>query len=416
MPGRSALGAAPELDRGSTVAVVGASLAGLWACEALRREGFSGRIVLLGDEDNLPYDRPPLSKQYLAGEWDATRIQLRSRDKVDALGLDLRLGARAVALDLARRAVALEDETAVAFDGLVIATGATPRRWPTQVPHGVLTLRTLGDADALRAALAGGARRLVVVGGGFLGMEVAATARASGADVTVVEPLAVPLGRVVGPVAGEAVRSLHEQNGVTIRSGTGVATFVGADRLEGVTLDDGETIAADVGLVAIGVDPETRWLEGSGLVLDRGVVCDETLRAAPGVVAAGDVARFPHPLSPGTVRLEHWTNAAEHGAHAASTLLAGSRRAVPYTAVPYFWSDQFGAKIQAIGLPEPDDEIVVVAGSPQSGRFVACHGRDGVLCAVLGISMPRALMALRPLLLRRSRLADAVELGASLKT
>ncbi len=416
MAGRRAPGAAPGLDASSTVLVVGASLAGLWACEALRRHGFAGRIVLLGDEARLPYDRPPLSKQYLAGQWDAGRVQLRTRERIDELDLELRLGERAAALDLAQRAVALEDGTAVAFDGLVVATGAAARPWPRPAPSGVRTLRRVEDSDALRDALVGGARRLVVVGGGFLGMEVAATARALGSEVTVVEPLATPLGRVAGPVLGEAVRTLHEAHGVDVRTGTSVAGFAGAERVEGVVVDGGETIAADVVLVAIGVEPETAWLEGSGVTLDRGVVCDATLAAAPGVVAAGDVARFPHPLAAAPVRLEHWTNAAEHGTHAAATLLAPPGLATAYDAVPYFWSDQFGVKIQAVGLPGPDDEVVVVDGSVASARFVACHARDGALVAASCVGMPRRLMAFRALLERPSSLDDALALAASLRS
>jgi 3-phenylpropionate/trans-cinnamate dioxygenase ferredoxin reductase subunit len=395
-----------------TVVVVGASLAGLRACESLRRHGFTGGIVLLGAEQHLPYDRPPLSKQYLAGAWDVDRVHLRRRDQVDELGLDLRLGVRAVTLDLAGRFVGLEDGTGVAYDGLVVATGATPRRWPGQVPSGVRTLRTLEDADGLRAALGVPGARLVVIGGGFLGMEVAATARTAGVAVTVVEPLATPLGRVVGSLVGGAVRTLHERHGVEVVTGTGVARFLGDEQVEGVALEDGTVVPADVVLVAIGVEPETSWLEGSGLTIDRGVVCDATLQAAPGVVVAGDLVRFPHPLAEATVRLEHWTNASEQGAHAARTLLADPDHAEAFAPVPYFWSDQFDVKIQAIGLPGPDQDVVVVEGAPESGRFVACFGREGRLVAALGFGRPRQLMGFRPLLEAGASLDEAVGLLA----
>lgn len=400
------------LSPAGTVAVVGASLAGLWACEALRRHGFGGRIMLIGDETHLPYDRPPLSKQYLAGEWDEARVRLRPRERIDELGLDLRLGVRADGLDIAGRYVALEDGTGVAFDALVVATGATPRRWPGPVPAGVTTLRTIEDAKALRARLATPGLRLVVVGGGFLGLEAAATARSSGADVTVVESLATPLGRVVGPLVGGAVRALHERHGVQVLTGAGVAGFVGGERVEAVRLDGGALVPADAVLVAIGVDPAVAWLDGSGIVLDDGVVCDATLQAAPGVVAAGDVARFPHPLAEASVRLEHWTNAAEQGSHVATTLLAAPGRAEPFAPVPYFWSDQYDAKIQAIGLPGPDDDVVVVDGSIASGRFVACFGREARLVAALGFGRPRQLTAFRPLLQRGASLAEGVALLA----
>ena len=411
-----------ELDAGSTIVVVGASLAGLRAAEALRERGFGGRLVVVGAESEAPYDRPPLSKEYLAGAWGSERISLLEPERIETLGLDLRLGVGAGALDLGGGRVVLEDGDALGFDGLVVATGAAPRSWPHPVPAGVVTLRTLGDADALRRLLEDRGRRLVVVGGGFLGLEVAATARRLGAEVTIVEPLSSLLGRVLPPIVGAAVRDLHEQHGVEVLSGVSVTGFDGGRRLRGVAVEGGRKLSTDVALVAIGVRPSTGWLEGSGLRLDDGVVCDSTLQAAPGVVVAGDVARFPHPLAPGPVRLEHWTNAAEQGRHAAATLLGGtttraraaarvgpggSSELQAFTTVPYFWSDQFDLKIQAIGLPQPDDEVVVVDGSVASGRFVACCGRDGALAGVVGFGRPRQLMAFHPLLRRRTSLSEA---------
>ncbi len=396
------------LDADATVVVVGASLAGLRACESLRQSSFSGRIVLLGDEQHLPYDRPPLSKQYLAGQWDIDRIRLRPPETVDALGLDLRLGARASGLDLAGGCVLLEDGTGVAFDGLVLATGASARAWPRSVPSGVLTLRTIEDAVALRAALDEPGARLVVVGGGFLGLEVAATARARGVAVTVVEPLAMPLGRVLGPAVGGVVRALHERHGVDMRTGTSVTGFVGDPQVEGVRIGAGEMLPADVVVVAIGANPGTGWLDGSGIAVDDGVVCDSSLLVSPGVVTAGDVARFTYGAESTPVRLEHWTNAAEQGAHAARTLLAGPGRAAPFAPVPYVWSDQYDVKIQVVGLPGPDDDVEVVDGSLESGKFVACCGRDGRLVAAIGMGRPRQLMAFRPLVARGVSLAETV--------
>lgn len=401
----------PSHDEGvpplGTVAVVGASLAGLRACESLRREGFAGTIVLVGDEHHLPYDRPPLSKQYLAGTWELDRVRLRNRASIDDLGLELRLGVRASGLDVGHRTVTLEDGTGLAYDGLVVASGAVARRWPTPVPAGVVVLRSLEDADVLRSGLESPGTRLVVVGGGFLGMEVAATARGRGLEVTVVEPLATPLGRVVGPLIGAAVRTLHERHGVTVRAGVGVEGFSGAAHVEAVRLDDGTSVPADLVLVAIGAEPATDWLEGSGLALDRGLLCEATLLAGPNVAAAGDVARFPHELAEAPVRLEHWTNAAEQGLHAGRVLLAPRGDAPVFRSVPYFWSDQYDVKIQAIGLPGPDDEVVVVDGSIDEGRFVACYGREGRLIAALGFGRPRQLMAFRPLLESDATLADA---------
>jgi 3-phenylpropionate/trans-cinnamate dioxygenase ferredoxin reductase subunit len=423
-PGSAAGDSREELDTGSTILVVGASLAGLRAAEALRERGFRGRLVVVDAEPVAPYDRPPLSKEYLAGTWGRERIALLEPQRVDALGLDLRLGWAAKALDLSRRSVLFEHGAELGFDRLVVATGASPRVWRDPVPDGVLTLRTLADADTLRRLLRPPGRRLVVVGGGFLGLEVAATACRLGAEATVVEPLPSLLGRVLPPAVGAAVRELHERHGVRVLTGVAVAAFEGGDRLAGVRLerpraggsgaaatgDEERRLGADVALVAIGVRPSVSWLESSGLPLADGLVCDAALEAAPGVVAAGDVARFPHPLASAPVRLEHWTNAAEQGRHVAATLLLGDARAEPFSSVPYFWSDQFEVKIQAIGLPEPSDEVVVVDGSLESGRFVALCARGGSLVAAIGFGRPRQLMAFHPLLRRRATISEAVSL------
>jgi NADPH-dependent 2,4-dienoyl-CoA reductase/sulfur reductase-like enzyme len=396
-----------------SVVVVGASVAGLKACEGLRHDGFDGAITLVGAESHLPYDRPPLSKQFLAGSFDEDRLALTSEARLAALDLELVLGERARSLDRDARSVVLESGRELPFDGLVVATGATPRtlRGAPDL-EGVLTLRSLGDAVRLRALLAEPGTRLAVVGGGFLGMEVAATARGLGAAVNVVEPLATPLARVVGPLVGRAIARLHTDHGVELRMGIGVSGLVGHGRVEGLRLDDGSILDADVVLVAIGVVPEMGWLDGSGLELADGVVCAPTLVASPGVVAAGDVARWPHPLAEGTVRLEHRTNAAEQGVHAASSLLAGIG-ATPFSSVPYFWSDQFDVKIQSIGLPAATDEVRVVAGSIAEGRFVACYGRDGRLSAVLGFNSPREVMGFRALLGRGATFEEALALDVA---
>ena len=302
----------------ATVAVVGASLAGLRAVETLRRDGYDGRLVLVGAEAHLPYDRPPLSKEFLAGEVEPDDVALR-RGPYDDLDLDLRLGRRAVALDLASRAVALDDGEPVVFDGLVLATGSTPRVVPgTPDLPGINVLRTLDDALAIRAKL--DARpRVVVVGAGFIGSEVAATCRLRGLEVTVLEALPAPLVRGLGPVLGMACGELHRDHGVDLRLGVGVAGFEGDGRVERVRLDDGTAVDADLVVVGVGVAPATDWLATSGLTLDNGVVCDETLLAAPGVVAAGDVARWPNPLFGGeSMRVEHWTNASEQGVAASA--------------------------------------------------------------------------------------------------
>jgi 3-phenylpropionate/trans-cinnamate dioxygenase ferredoxin reductase component len=402
------------LDAGATVVIVGGSLAGLRAAEGLRGAGHDGVITLIGAEPHIPYDRPPLSKQFLAGTWGLDRVVLRAPDKLAQLGLDLRLGHRAEALDLSGHAVELDDGSVVRFDGLVVATGAQPRPLPGAPPLvGVHLLRTLEDAIALGAVTGAGAR-VVVVGAGFIGSEVAATCSGRGARVTVVEALPQPLARVLGGEMGAACGALHAAHGVELRTGVGVAGLVASDdgaRVIGVALDDGSVLDADVVVVGIGVVPTTAWLEGSGLELADGVVADATLHAAEDVVVAGDVARWFDEGLDALVRIEHWTNAAEQGAVAARSLLAGRPDAEPYVPVPYFWSDQYDVKIQVIGHPRPDAEVVVVDGSLSSGRFVALYGQAGLLVAALGFGRPRQLMAYRPLLEARASFGEALALG-----
>ncbi|MGH9013270.1 MAG: NAD(P)/FAD-dependent oxidoreductase [Acidimicrobiia bacterium] len=390
-----------------SIAIVGASLAGLRAAETLRREGFDGPVTLIGAERRLAYDRPPLSKELLAGEWEPEQIALR-KQPYDELELDLRLGRRAVGLDLGAREVALDDGGRVGFDGLVVATGATPRTLPgTPALEGIFTLRTLDDCLAIRERLEAGPR-VVVVGAGFIGSEVAATSRRRGLDVIVLEALPVPMARGVGPVIGEVCAQLHRDHGVAVRLGVGVAGFDGTTRVERVRLADGATVEADLVVVGVGVAPETRWLEGSGLTLDDGVVCDETCLAAPGVVAAGDLARWPNPLFDGEVmRLEHWTNATEQGVHAARTLLLGDR-AEAFAPVPFVWSDQYDVKIQTVGCIRGDDEVTVAHGTLPERRFVALFGRNGRLTGALGFSRPRQVMQYRRLIAERASYGDAL--------
>ena len=354
-----------------------------------------------------------MSKSFLGGEEELDRLALTSDEKLAGLAVEHLAGETAVDVDLGAGVVRLGSGRAVSFDGLVIATGATPRRLASLGDlDGLMTLRYLEDAIALRSRLLVRGARLVVVGGGFLGMEVAATARRLGAEVTVVEPLDGPLRRVVGPEIGAAVAGLHRDHGVDLRFGVSVEEVLGSSRVEAARLSNGSSIGADIVLVAVGVVPETSWLARSGLPLDDGIVCGPTMVVAPGVVAAGDIARFPHPLAEGTVRLEHWTTSAEQGSHAAASLLAGEK-AAPFVTVPYFWSDHYDVKIQAIGLPGPTDEVAVVAGSLEEHRFVACCGRRGRLVGVIGFSMPRELMRLRPMLTRETSFAEALAAARS---
>lgn len=393
-----------------SIVVVGASLAGLRAVEVLRREGFAGRLVLVGAEVDEPYDRPPLSKEYLAGGADRAAIALRKDGYAD-LDLDLRLGTAAHSLDVAARTVGVGDDT-LAYDGLVIATGAHPRTIPGWGDlHGVHTLRTAADADAIRAALAAGAR-LCVIGAGFIGAEVAATARGLGHEVTVLEALPQPMVRGVGPVLGEVLAGLHRAHGVDLRLGVGVESVAGDGKVEHVHLADGTTVDCDAVLVAIGAVPTTDWLAGSGIEVADGVVCDAALRAAPGVVAAGDVCRWPNPLFDGELmRIEHWTNAAEQGIHAARTLLRGDD-AEPFSTVPFVWSDQYETKIQSVGRFSGDDRMEVVHGTTTDDRFVALFARGDRLGGALGFSQPRRVMQYRRMIADRAPLADALAFAA----
>ncbi|MFZ4586148.1 MAG: NAD(P)/FAD-dependent oxidoreductase [Acidimicrobiia bacterium] len=389
------------------IVVVGASLAGLRGVEALRANGFDGPIALVGAESHLPYDRPPLSKEMLSGAWERDRTVLRTQP-YDDLDLDLHLGVAATRLDLDRRQVALADDHQLEFDGLLIATGATPRQLP-DVPDldGIFTLRTIDDCLAIRDRLDSGPR-VCVIGGGFIGAEVAATCRGRGLDVTVVEALPQPMVRGLGERLGATLAALHRSHGVDLRTAVSVEAIEGDSHVEAVRLGDGTRVACDVLIIAIGVVPETRWLEGSGLTLDNGVVCDATLKAAPGVVAAGDVARWSNPRFGGELmRLEHWTNAVESGVHAAGTLLGAAE---PFAPVPFVWSDQYDVKIQAAGRFGPDDEMLMVDGALEEFRFAAAFGRGGRLVGALGFSRPRQLMLLRRLIAEGAPLSAAHEI------
>jgi 3-phenylpropionate/trans-cinnamate dioxygenase ferredoxin reductase component len=376
------------------VVVVGASLAGLRTVEALRRLGYGGRIVVIGAEPHLPYDRPPLSKEVLAGKWDAERVALRKPESFADLDAEWRLAAPATGLDLGGRAVLCGDER-VPYEALVIATGCAPRRLPGPPLAGVHVLRTLEDCEAIRRAFEAGAR-VAVVGAGFIGGEVAATARGRGLAVTMIEALPAPLERQLGAEMGARVVALHRDHGVDLRVGVGVAALEGAGRVERVRLGDGTAVDADLVVVGIGVTPATRWLEGSGLKLADGVVCDAHCRAsAEGVYAVGDVARWHHPALAEHLRIEHWTNATEMADAAVAALLAGGGPSEPYAPVPYFWSDQFGVKMQLAGRVAPGDAVSIVDGSLEERRFVALYHRAGRLAAVLGWNRPRVVMQYR---------------------
>ncbi|GAA1932576.1 NAD(P)/FAD-dependent oxidoreductase [Streptantibioticus ferralitis] len=381
------------------IVIVGASAAGLTAAETLRRRGYGADLTLIGADPRPPYDRPPLSKQILTGSWPAERIALRSPQELARLEADLRLGRSATALDVAGRRVRLSDGESIGFDGLLIATGVAPRRLPDSDLAGVHVLRTLDDALALRAALLAGSR-VVVVGGGFLGTEVAAAARTMGLQVTVVEPEPVPVRRPFGDRIGALVADLHRHHGTRLRCGVPVHRLRDTGgRVTGVELSDGTTLPADVIVLAVGSAPATGWLTGSGLSLSNGVVCDALCQAAPGIYAAGDVASWHNPRFGTRMRLEHRMNATEQAMAASGNLLGD---AVPFAPVPYFWTDQYDTRIQAYGIFPPGAEPRIVHGDPSNGHFVAAYGHDGVVAGVLGWNSPRETRTLRRLVVERT--------------
>lgn len=398
------------------IVVVGASLAGLRAVEALRREGYDGRLSLVGAEGSLPYDRPPLSKQVLLGQWEPDRIWLRSPDDYADLDLDLHLGRAATSLDLAGRAVTIDSGEELCFDGLIIATGAHPRMLPG-VPDlaGIHVLRTLEDCLSIRRDLEAGGR-VVVVGGGFIGAEVAASARQRGLDVTVLEALPVPLARVLGPEIGRVCAALHLDHGVALRCGVAVAAVEGDSRVGRVTLTDGTKVEADTVVIGVGVTPATGWLESSGLPIADGVICDAFCATeADGVYAAGDVARWFNPLFGEQMRVEHWTNAVEQGTRTARNLLLGSDSREAYASVPYFWSDQYDTKIHLVGRPSPEDDVRVAHGSIEQQEFVALFGRENKLRAALAFNAPALLAGYRRLIEEGASWDDALLMAASVE-
>jgi len=394
------------------IVVVGASLAGWHAATTLRKEGFDGSLTVIGAEPDRPYDRPPLSKGYLA-TGDESKVALGGVADSDALDLTWRLGRRAVSLDLAGRSVQLDDGERVPFDGLVLAGGAEVRTLDAlPLGDGVHALRTLADARALRADLDARPGPVVVVGAGFIGAEVAATCREAGREVVLVEAAAVPLERAVGAEVGTVCAALHRDHGVDVRLGTVV---VGRDGSGAVRLDDGTTVPAAVVVVGVGVQPSTGWLEGSGLTIADGVVCDATGLAAPGVVAAGDVARWPNALFFGdSMRVEHWDNAIDMGAFVARRLLAGDDwdPEQVFAPVPWFWSDQYDRKLQMAGRATAADAMAIVAGTLEERRFVALYGRQGRLVAAFGMNRPRYIVQSRGLIARGCPWDEALELAA----
>ncbi|WP_369360130.1 NAD(P)/FAD-dependent oxidoreductase [Streptomyces sp. cg2] len=419
------------------IAVVGASAAGITAAEALRRAGWDGPLTLIGDEPHLPYDRPPLSKQLLHGAWEPAKLMLRTEEQLTPLGLDLRLGTRATGLDVATRTLTLDGGERLACAGVLIATGVAARTLPAaEGLAGVFTLRTLDDALALRDRLSGGPRRLVVVGNGVLGCEAAAVARELGHDVTLVGREPVPMSAAVGAGIGELLAEEHRARGVRLLTGEVAAFETSTDatdmtdatdvtdttdvtdamggavaQVSGVRLADGTLLPADVVLLAIGSEPAVGWLADPALDTTDGLGCDAYCAAAPGIYAAGDVARWEHPVHGRPLRFEHRMNATEQAMAAARNLVAeltaeaSAGAAVegakpperrPFAPVPYFWSDQYGLKLQAYGLTAGADEVETTVLDHDARRAVALYGRAGRAVGVLACALPpRQIRALR---------------------
>ena len=391
-----------------SVVVVGAGLGGLSVCEALRQQGFDGPVTLLGAEPVPPYDRPPLSKDIVKGT-RANPPVLRTPGELEALRLDLRLDSAAVGVDLAAREVILAAGGRLRYDVLVIATGARPRRWKRAADmQNVWTLRTDSDAAQI-AAFVQGTGRLGVLGGGFIGCEVAASAREMGCPVTLLEVLPAPLARVLGTAAGEEIAQRHRAAGVDLRCGVAVEEIVadGDGRFAGVRLSDGSVLALDALVVGLGVVPNVEWLDSSGLAIDDGIVCDAGGRTSHAdVYAVGDVARWHDVRSGSHRRREHWTTTTGQAAVVARRIAGQEERTLEE--VPYFWSDQYGTKIQCVGDADPAAEITRLVTGKNGDRPLYLYGREGRLVAAVGFGLPAVVTRLRRLIAEGASVDDAI--------
>jgi NADPH-dependent 2,4-dienoyl-CoA reductase/sulfur reductase-like enzyme len=384
------------------IVIVGGGLAASRTAEQLRRAEFAGAITIVSDEDHLPYDRPPLSKDVLRGETDD--VLLKPAEFYAENDITLHLGTAATKLDTAAQTITLANGEVIGYDELVIATGLEPKRIPS-LPDiaGICVLRTLDESLALREH-AGSIARAVVIGAGFIGCEVAASLRKLGVAVTIVEPQPSPLASVLGTQIGEMVARLHRAEGVDVRCGIGVTGVSGTDHVEKVQLSDGTELDADVVVVGIGSRPSTDWLEGSGIEVDNGVVCDAAGRtSAPNVWAIGDVASWQD-VSGHQVRVEHWSNVAEQARVIVPAMLGVE--ATSAVVVPYFWSDQYDVKIQCLGEPEADDIVHVVADDGR--KFLAYYERDGAVVGVVGGGMPGKVMKARGKIAAGAPIADVL--------
>ena len=389
-----------------TIAIVGASLAGAKAAEAARDAGHEGRIVLIGDEASAPYERPPLSKEVLRGEKGADAARVHPDGFYAEYSIEL-VTDEAVTLDIAGRTIELAGGAPISFDAAVLATGATPRRLdvPGAGLPGVHLLRTVDDSLRLRDAIQR-ATRVAVIGAGWIGSEVAASARQMGADVVLIDPAPVPLHRVLGDEIGAVFRDLHADNGVDLRLGTAVSELRGTERVEHVVLGDGREEPADVVVVGIGVDPRTALADGTGIRVDNGIVVDSHLATSvEGVYAAGDVANAWHPHYQRHLRVEHWANALHQGV-AAGRSAAGEHET--YSRLPYFFSDQYDLGMEYVGESEPGD-VLTIRGDLDAREFIAFWQRDGKVTAAMNVNVWDVVDDLKALI-AASRIVDPARL------
>lgn len=388
-----------------TFVIVGASLAGGAAAATLREEGFQGNVILIGAEPEAPYERPPLSKEYLRGEVPFEKVFVRPPDFYRTNGIQTRFGVSVTRVDSAERIVECSDGDRIRYDKVLIATGGRNRRPPIPGLNlaGVYDLRTVGDANRIRAAI-GPNRRAVVVGMGFIGAEVAASLRACGVRVVAVEPFKTPLFRVLGEEIGRVIGGIHHDHGVDLIFEDAVAAFEGAGRVERVVTKGGRRIECDFVVVGVGIEPATEAVAGTGVKVNNGIVVDEYCRTnVDGIYAAGDVANHYHPVFGRHVRVEHWQNAWKQGAAAARAMLG---QAAPYDEVHWFWSDQYDANVQYAGFHTECDELVI-RGSLKDRNFVAFYLRDGRIGAVVAVNRGRDVRRSMPLIKARVA-ADAV--------
>lgn len=387
---------------GNGIVIVGGGLAAARTAEQLRKSEYTGPVTIVSNEARLPYDRPPLSKEVLRSEVDD--VTLKPREFYDEHDITLRLESAATSVDTVAQTVTVSDGTVLGYDKLVIATGLVPRRIPAFPDlDGIRVLRSYDESLALRKHAAS-AHRAVVVGAGFIGCEVAASLRGMGVEVVLVEPQPAPLALVLGEQIGELVARLHRAEGVDVRTGVGVAEVRGQDDVDTVVLTDGTEVTADLVVVGIGSRPATEWLEGSGIEVDNGVVCDAAGRtSAPNVWALGDVASWRDPTGH-QVRVEHWSNVAEQARVVVPDLLGQDVPTKPV--VPYFWSDQYDVKIQCLGEPQATDIVHLVEDDGR--RFLAYYERDGVVAGVVGAGMPGKVMKTRAKIAAAAPISDVL--------